>query len=119
MDRPHMSDKRGPQESQSLLELRSGREGDTHTLYLGGELDAASAAALGRELDWIELGDAKAQVLDLSALTFIDSAGLSLLVRASSDFGRDERPLRVVGARGQVRAVLERTGVSESLDLGD
>lgn len=100
-----------------LLGVRSRREEDTHTLYLSGELDASSAPTLERELDWIELGDAKAVVLDISALTFIDSEGVGLLVRARSELARDSRPFTVVGARGQVRAVMERTGMSERLGL--
>jgi anti-sigma B factor antagonist len=100
-----------------LLGVRSRREEDTQTLYLAGELDASSALILERELDWIELGDAKTVVLDISALTFIDSEGVALLMRASSDFARESRPVRVVGARGQVRAVMERTGMSERLGL--
>jgi anti-sigma B factor antagonist len=106
-----------PKDHSHLLGVRSGREEDTHTLHLAGELDASSAPTLERELDWIELGDAKTVVLDISALTFIDSEGIGLLVRASRDFARDSRSLRVVGARGQVHTVMERTGMSERLGL--
>jgi anti-anti-sigma factor len=106
-----------PKDHSHLLGVRSQREEDTQTLYLAGELDASSAPTLERELDWIELGDAKTVVLQLSGLTFIDSEGVGLLVRATSDFARDSRPVRVVGAQGQVRAVIERTGMSERLGL--
>jgi anti-anti-sigma factor len=93
-----------------LLKVRTGREEDTHTLYLAGELDASSAPTLERELDWIALGNPKTVVLDISALTFIDSEAIGLLAR-------DSRPVKVVGARGQVRAVMERTGMSARLGL--
>ena len=101
------------------LEVRSERAGSTHTLYLAGELDSASAPTLGREIDWVELGDPKALVLDISALTFIDSAGISLLLCVDSRLGLGSNSVRVVGAAGQVRRVLEATGVSEHLDLAD
>jgi anti-sigma B factor antagonist len=51
-------------------------------LVLAGELDAASAPDLKRLLDEV-LAEPHARVmLDLNALAFVDSAGVSVLIRA-------------------------------------
>jgi len=53
--------------------------GDDGSVVVGGELDAYTAPALDKALD--EFGDdTPAVVLDLSAVTFIDSSALQVLV---------------------------------------
>jgi anti-anti-sigma factor len=63
------------------LTLRSERDGDTHVLTLTGELDLVTTPEVENELRIVEAGDADAIVIDLSALQFIDSTGLRLLIQ--------------------------------------
>jgi anti-anti-sigma factor len=59
--------------------------------------------------------DAHTIVFDLSALTFIDSTGLSILARASG--GPSSERVQVRGVRDQVARTLELTGLDRILPL--
>jgi anti-anti-sigma factor len=63
-----------------LLRLRSQREGDTHRVSAEGELDLSSSPALARELSVARASDAASIELDLSGLTFVDCAGLRVIL---------------------------------------
>jgi anti-anti-sigma factor len=84
-------------------------------LELSGELDLASAPLVEEQLSTIEQG--RIIVLDLRRLTFMDSTGVALIVRA----GRraHERRGRLVVVRGprQVQRILMLTRVDEHLEV--
>jgi anti-anti-sigma factor len=63
-----------------LLRLRSRREGDTLSVSAEGELDLSSSPALARELSDARESDAARILLDLSGLTFVDCAGLRVIL---------------------------------------
>jgi anti-anti-sigma factor len=75
-----------------LLGLRSRREGGTHVVSARGELDLASSQALARELGAARASDADRILLDLSGLTFIDCAGLRVILCMDARSG--DRPGR-------------------------
>ena len=84
--------------------------GTERTVLLSGEIDLASASAVWDVLQSV-IDDATRVVVDLSSVRFIDSTGLSLLVRA-------HRRLRNAGGTFAVRSpsemaarVLEITGL--------
>ena len=81
-------------------------------LRLEGELDLATTARLRTTLG--ELGE-WALVLDLSGLTFTDSSGLALLLEVRARALRSGMTVRVRGATGQTRDLLERTRTLELL----
>jgi anti-anti-sigma factor len=90
------------------------RESDLCVLKLSGELDLASCPELEQELDdAAALGTAV--VVDLRELTFIDSTGIAVLVKAYAQSGQNGSRLQVTGARGAVERVLSLTGVSDAL----
>ena len=78
---------------------------------LAGELDGSNAHRLEERLRQFDADEHL--VVDMRALAFIDSAGLSVLVEA-----KRTRPsyLRLVGAQPPVTHVFERAGVSELLN---
>ena len=84
-------------------------EGAERLLCVSGELDFSTAAPLRSRLR--ELDDRPA-VLDLSGLTFTDSTGLALLLEERARGAG----LRVRGANGQTRELLERTGLLDLLE---
>lgn len=80
-------------------------------VYLEGELEFATAEPVRTRLRDL---DDRPVVIDLNGLTFTDSTGLALLLEARTQARRRGAALRIRGAAGQTRELLERTGV---LDL--
>lgn len=87
-------------------------------LELFGELDLGSVPALERELDTLaEPG--RTVVLDLSALTFMDSTGLRTILAADERLrGADARLVLVRGPQA-VDRVFRITGTAEQLEFLD
>jgi anti-sigma B factor antagonist len=52
-------------------------------------------------------------VVDLAQVSFIDSSGLQVLLRARALLGREDRALVLVCPHGPVRRVFELAGVSD------
>jgi anti-anti-sigma factor len=98
-----------------LLTVRSEREGDVHTIVLAGELDLATTEGVQRELARVEAGDAVAIVLDLAGLTFVDSTGVQLLLRAAARSRANGNRLVVLRGRPAVQRALEVCGVERLL----
>jgi anti-sigma B factor antagonist len=86
-------------------------------IALSGELDAATAEPLDIALQEALMASSGPFVLDLSALTFMDSGGVNELLRARALLGREERALVVVCPDGPVRRVLEVIGVADLFAL--
>ena len=76
---------------------------------VAGELDLASAPALGATLRRLDPG-CEAVTLDLRALTFMDVAGLHSVVDARRLMFATGRRLHVLGPHCAVARVLELTG---------
>jgi anti-sigma B factor antagonist len=69
-----------------VFDVQAQRVGDTYVVTPAGELDLATAHALGRTLaQAAELG-AEHVVLDLRELTFIDSSGISVIIKLQRHF---------------------------------
>jgi anti-anti-sigma factor len=80
-------------------------------LTLAGELDSDSARGLESRLR--NLPESDVVVIDLRALTFIDSSGLRVLVAAKR---RDGDALRLIGAGPPIADVFETAGSGELLE---
>ena len=97
------------------LDIHSERGGKTHRLAPSGELDIASAAALERELLRVEQTDACNVTLDLSGLTFMDGAGVHVLLRADARSRQNGARLHLIPAPPHVQRVLAIVGVEQDL----
>ena len=81
-----------------------------------GELDLSSAPELAGWLD--DLRRERADVIvDLRELTFVDSAGIAVLLRAQDDARRSRTRLRFTGGAPAVRRALELSGAAGRLDF--
>jgi len=87
-----------------------------YRLSVSGELDLATRDTLTDELKRAE-ASGSAFLLDLTDLTFIDSTGIAVLVDAHRRSATDGRRFRILLVAGQVRDVLEMTGLMEVLDF--
>jgi len=101
------------------LTISSDRAGHRHTIRLLGELDLATADELQHELERAEAGDAQSIVLDLSGLTFMDSTGVQLLLRAQARSRADADRLTLRRGPAAIQRVLELTGVATLLPFSD
>jgi anti-anti-sigma factor len=101
------------------LTISSDRDGDKHTIRPLGELDLATADELQHELERAEASNAQSIVLDLSGLTFMDSTGVQLLLRAHARSRADANRLMLLRGPAAVQRVLELTGVAALLPFSD
>ena len=101
------------------LAVETYRDGDgTIVLQLFGEFDLASAPTFEAELARAE-AEMGPLVIDLSALEFIDSAGISQLLAAHTRAEDDERELVFLKGPPPVEKIVRITGLDEILRFED
>ena len=103
-------------QSHFRVEVRS--EDRATVIAVSGELDLASSPALQEELDRVS-PDSELLIIDLRELDFMDSTGLSVLVRAHQRAEEQGRRLAMVKGPQQVQRLLSLTGVADRLTLVD
>jgi anti-anti-sigma factor len=101
------------------LSLETSIADRTAVIALSGELDLAGAAALEQELARVEADAARAIVIDLRDVGFMDSSGLRLLAVSAQRAQEDGRRLAFVPGPEQVMRVFEITRMRERLDFVD
>lgn len=90
--------------------------GDHCLITVFGEVDMASSRELGRALEEALSSAAAIVTLDLAAVTFLDSAGIRILMKAVSASRAGANTLSVRPEyTSQVRRLLELTGVIDGL----
>jgi anti-anti-sigma factor len=90
------------------VEIEEQRDGDVVIARLTGELDIAIAESVGRKIADAVPTSARGLVVDMSALDFMDSSGVSMLFGLNRQLGSRRQQLRVVAsAGGPVARVLE------------
>lgn len=99
------------------LEVQS--QGQSTVIAVSGELDLASSPALQEELERVSASDARMLIIDLRELDFMDSTGLSVLVKAHRAAEEGARRLYLIKGPPQVQRLLSLTGVGERLTVLD
>jgi anti-sigma B factor antagonist len=90
-------------------------DGDDLVLRVAGELDLATAGALGEQVA-LALADRPAElVVDLAEVTFCDSSGIEALLNARATTNRHNAGFRAINARGITRRSMQVTGVLDLL----
>ncbi|HEY6776590.1 MAG TPA: STAS domain-containing protein [Thermoleophilaceae bacterium] len=84
-------------------------------LAVEGEIDIATSPRLIAALNEAVTDTTGAVLVDLSAVEFMDSTGLALLIRAERRIGRRGRGFAVVCPEGPVRRIFELTDMVETL----
>jgi anti-sigma B factor antagonist len=85
--------------------------GGVTVLALAGELDMAAAPTVRANID--AAVSARALVLDVSDVTFVDSSMLKELLRAAAEFDRYETLLVLAGMPESVRRLFDLTKTAE------
>lgn len=101
------------------LTVQTRNGADEVLVHVEGEVDLATAPALEAALERALEGSAKRLLVDLRGVQFLDSSGLSLLVRQDRAARRVERRLIVVKGPPQVQQVFELSGLSAHLTMVD
>jgi anti-sigma B factor antagonist len=104
---------------QSNLSVEVHDDSNAVVIGVSGELDLASSPALETELESAAASAAALVVVDLRGLEFMDSTGLSVLVRAHQRATEHGQRFGVVRGPQQVQRLLSLTGVAERLTLVD
>jgi anti-sigma B factor antagonist len=100
-----------------LVSLDVSRTGSLVQITATGEIDSSSAPVVREQLDTVLDGDATEITLDLSGITFLDSAGLCVLAAAyRRATGQDVR-MRVLASSRAVIRPLQITGLWELLQV--
>lgn len=100
----------------NLMQLRSITGRDSVRLVMEGELDIAGAPLLKDALREVH-ASARRVILDLRAVTFVDSLGLRALVEAQDACREGGREMAVVRGPAEVENVFSITGMERHLCL--
>jgi anti-sigma B factor antagonist len=91
------------------------RRGTAELVRLSGEIDLANAHEIGRAIVK-HTAAAGAVLIDLTAVSFLDSAGVRLLDALVGDMSLNGTPFRlVVGERGAARMTLQLCAFRDDL----
>jgi anti-sigma B factor antagonist len=99
------------------VELRT--DDRASVLAISGELDLSSSPELESHLAQAFESAPKTVIVDLRGLEFIDSTGLSVLVKAHQQAQEAGREFGIINGGAQVRRLLSLTGVTERLRVAD
>ena len=94
-------------------------DGTTRIIRMEGSCDLATAPRLRQTLQPLVPPEVNEVVLDVSALEFIDSTGLGVVLGAMRRLREGGGTLRIAGANGIVRRVLEITDLDKVIPLAD
>lgn len=104
-----------PPPPSSTVHVVSHAVGRRTVLTVDGEVDIGTVATLAAAIDRVVDDGAAELWLDLSMTTFMDSAGVHLLMATRQRLAELNRELAVVAPTAGVRRLLEMVGVSELL----
>jgi anti-anti-sigma factor len=93
--------------------------GDATVLRMTGVLGSESEGRFVHRLNQLDFERGRRVVADLEGLTFIDSAGLRLILEARARCEREGLGFAIVPGKGQVRRAFELAGLDQQLDAVD
>jgi anti-sigma B factor antagonist len=104
-----------PPRGDDLLTVRSAFSDGTYVIALYGELDLSTVAEVRRHILRAEATSAAEIVIDLSAVHFMDSTGITLLHEAHRRSQADGNRLRLLRGPAEVQRALEICGLDRQL----
>lgn len=101
------------------LVLEDATLGSWNVLSVAGELDMHTSPALQERLDVLSVGEAPKVAVDLSAVPFMDSSSLGVLVANLKRLRERGGILALVGVAGSPLKVLSITGIDRVIPVYD
>jgi anti-sigma B factor antagonist len=102
-----------------LLSITRSNDDRGVVLALAGELDVISAPDLAEQLDALAADACPRVLVELSRLSFVDSAGVSVLVKARHEAEANGRRLILRNPTEQVHQVFSVLGLADWLAYED
>lgn len=99
------------------MDIKKSKTGNTINIALSGRLDTVTSGQLSRELDPVLQGGAVNLVFDFSALEYISSAGLRVLLAAQKKINALGTEMEITGANDTVKEVFDITGFSNIIRI--
>ena len=96
--------------------IHTGQAGDDTSIVVRGELDLSTSPALAAALEDAAATGAGSVTLDLSAVTFIDSSALRVLVQGGRDLKTCGKVLFIGGRSTVVTRVLAMTNLDTATE---
>ncbi len=90
---------------------------DVAILTISGELDLALSIKLGPQLNAVLRTPARAVVIDLEAVSLVDSSGIALLLTAYRRLEQAGRQLAIACPTGSSRRAFEVTALDRQLPM--
>jgi anti-sigma B factor antagonist/stage II sporulation protein AA (anti-sigma F factor antagonist) len=101
-----------------LARVEGEQRGTICLVRVHGEIDLSNAHEVSSEIGVAMGQEARRLVVDLSDITYLDSAGVALLLRLAERLRSRRRELHLVAPRGSpVRRVLDFTGLPRVIPL--
>lgn len=101
-----------------LARVEGEQRGTICLVRVHGEIDLSNAHEVSSEIGVAMGQEARRLVVDLSDITYLDSAGVALLLRLAERLRSRRRKLHLVAPRGSpVRRVLDFTGLPRVIPL--
>jgi anti-sigma B factor antagonist len=104
-----------PDMTGKSADIKSKLEGDSVTVFVAGEIDLSTADQLDAAIREAEKTEISQIVVDLSALSFVDSTGLSVLLEAIKRDRRDGNRLSFV--RSEHEAVTRLLALTDTTEM--
>ena len=101
------------------LTVDSREVGDRTVVAVGGEVDVYTAPVLDDSLSALISSGRVSLVVDLTAVDFLDSTGLGVLVKALKRAREHDGSLDVVATADRIRKVFRITGLDAVMPLHD
>jgi anti-anti-sigma factor len=92
-------------------------DGEELHVTLTGELDISNVEKFEQDLMELEQPRPPLVVLDLRAVRFIDSTGLSLLLNADARARRQSRHVTIVSGSGAAKRIMRTVALDQILDV--
>ena len=101
------------------LSVREAVQPGRHTLFFSGELDLATRTLFDAAVARAERAEEAMLVLDLSAVSFMDSTGLHSVLAAKQTCLREGGQFMLARASEPVKRLFELSGVLDELPFGE
>ncbi len=101
------------------MNIEQQQYGEVTVLKPQGPVIGAGVNQLTAHITKVLEGDCRAIVLDMSRVTFVDSHGLEALVDATEELIRHGQVLKLAGANGTLKEVLELTELASLFEQFD